>query len=75
MSHIPAEPGGDNHRKIKHRRRTLPHQLEVLDGLFKQCPKPDMDVRKKLAGDLGMTVREVQVWVSTSLKIAATYSC
>jgi hypothetical protein len=53
--------------KIKHRRRTAPHQLEVLDGLFKQCPKPDMDVRKKLAGELGMTVREVQVWVGLSL--------
>lgn len=47
---------------VKHRRRTTPHQLLVLNGHFLSDPKPDMDVRKQLAATLGMTTREVQVW-------------
>ncbi|KAJ1721661.1 hypothetical protein LPJ53_003850 [Coemansia erecta] len=47
---------------VKHRRRTTKEQLELLEGTFKNTPKPSSDIRKALAQKLGMTAREVQIW-------------
>ncbi|GAA5988131.1 hypothetical protein JCM10908_002077 [Rhodotorula pacifica] len=48
--------------RIKHRRRTSPAQLRVLEHHFTRSPKPDLTLRKQLATELDMTPREVQVW-------------
>lgn len=50
--------------RIKHRRRTSPAQLRILEHHFTRSPKPDLALRKQLATELDMTPREVQVWVS-----------
>ncbi|KNZ44991.1 uncharacterized protein VP01_85g6 [Puccinia sorghi] len=51
-------------RMIKHRRRTTPAQLNILEAQFQLNCKPDVALRKQLADRLDMTPREVQVWVS-----------
>ncbi|MBW0513322.1 hypothetical protein O181_053037 [Austropuccinia psidii MF-1] len=48
--------------QIKHRRRTTPAQLGVLEAQFDSNCKPDVVLRKQLADQLDMTPREVQVW-------------
>ena len=48
--------------KVKHRRRTTPEQLKMLEHWFDINPKPDNALREWLAGRLGMTKRNVQVW-------------
>ncbi|KAH9809372.1 Homeodomain-like protein, partial [Melampsora americana] len=48
--------------RIKHRRRTTPAQLNVLEAQFESNSKPDVVLRKQLAEQLDMTPREVQVW-------------
>ncbi|WVQ76115.1 hypothetical protein IAR50_005758 [Cryptococcus sp. DSM 104548] len=47
---------------VKHRRRTTPEQLKVLEFWFEINPKPDNQLREQLAAQLGMTKRNVQVW-------------
>ncbi|ORX38889.1 hypothetical protein BD324DRAFT_648994 [Kockovaella imperatae] len=48
--------------EVKHRRRTTPDQLRVLEHWFKVNPKPDNNMREWLALELGMTKRNIQVW-------------
>ena len=48
--------------KVKHRRRTTPEQLKVLEHWYDVNPKPDNNLREWLAMELGMTKRNVQVW-------------
>ena len=55
---VPDEDG----QKVKHRRRTTPEQLKVLEHWFDINPKPDNNLREWLASELGMTKRNVQVW-------------
>lgn len=52
--------------RIKHRRRTSPPQLRVLEYHFDRNPKPDVSLRRALSEQLDMTPREVQVWVRRS---------
>lgn len=51
-----------DHIKVKHRRRTTPEQLKVLEHWFDVNPKPDNNLREWLAVELGMTKRNIQVW-------------
>ncbi|KAF8588717.1 hypothetical protein K439DRAFT_1323113, partial [Ramaria rubella] len=46
----------------KHRRRTTPEQLKVLEDTFKSDPKPNPALRKQLSHQLGMSPRVLQVW-------------
>ena len=48
--------------QVKHRRRTTPEQLKVLEHWFEINPKPDNSLREWLAVELGMSKRNVQVW-------------
>ncbi|PLW18576.1 hypothetical protein PCANC_09224 [Puccinia coronata f. sp. avenae] len=48
--------------QIKHRRRTTPAQLNILETQFQLNSKPDVALRKQLSDRLDMTPREVQVW-------------
>ncbi|CEH18161.1 transcription factor [Ceraceosorus bombacis] len=48
--------------EVKHRRRTTKAQFKVLEGTFKETPKPTAAVRKHIAEELGMPTRAVQIW-------------
>jgi len=48
--------------EVKHRKRTTGAQLKILEGIFKRDTKPNGVLRNKLAVELGMTARGVQVW-------------
>ncbi|OCF37406.1 hypothetical protein I316_00527 [Kwoniella heveanensis BCC8398] len=48
--------------EVKHRRRTTPDQLKILEYWYDINPKPDNSLREHLAAQLGMTKRNVQVW-------------
>ncbi|KAL1942400.1 hypothetical protein VTO73DRAFT_6002, partial [Trametes versicolor] len=48
--------------EVKHRKRTTRAQLKVLEGVYKYDTKPNASLRKKLAAELDMTPRGVQVW-------------
>ena len=58
----PQESDKIGPQKVKHRRRTTPEQLKVLEHWFDINPKPDNNLREWLASELGMTKRNVQVW-------------
>lgn len=45
------------------RKRIAPQQLETLLHLFQQTDTPSYEQREKVAGQLGMSNREVQVSV------------
>lgn len=47
--------------EVKHRKRTTRSQLRVLEGVYMHDTKPNAMLRKKLAEELGMTPRGVQV--------------
>ncbi|THH16246.1 hypothetical protein EW146_g4373 [Bondarzewia mesenterica] len=47
---------------VKTRKRTSAHQLSVLERIFVTDKKPNGPTRKRLAQELNMTPREVQVW-------------
>lgn len=48
--------------QVKHRKRTSPEQLSVLEKSFDENCKPSAVTRKLLADQIGMTPRSVQVW-------------
>ena len=47
--------------EVKHRKRTSRHQLKVLEDIFRKDTKPNAVLRKKLAAELEMSPRAVQV--------------
>ncbi|KAJ9108573.1 hypothetical protein QFC19_002289 [Naganishia cerealis] len=47
---------------VKHRKRTTPEQLAVLEHAFEETPKPTVNARKLIAEKIDMTPRSVQVW-------------
>jgi len=59
---FPPQRNESDHIKVKHRRRTTPEQLKVLEHWFDVNPKPDNNLREWLAVELGMTKRNIQVW-------------
>lgn len=56
------KPTNYNPFQVKHRKRTTNEQFDVLEHVFKSNIRPGMEIRKELAGRLGMTCRAVQVW-------------
>jgi hypothetical protein len=48
--------------EVKHRKRTTRAQLRTLEETFKIKTKPELPLRNKLAEELQMTPRAVQVW-------------
>jgi hypothetical protein len=49
--------------EVKHRKRTSRAQLKVLEDVFRKDTKPNAALRKKLAKQLDMTARGVQVCI------------
>eukprot|EP00866_Antonospora_locustae_P000562 jgi/Antlo1/562/2325 len=47
---------------VRHRKKTTRQQLEVLERTFETNIRPDTQMRKMLAEQLGMTPRSIQVW-------------
>lgn len=47
--------------EVKHRKRTTRDQQKVLETIFDRSPKPDGALRQRLAKELDMTPRGVQV--------------
>ncbi|KAI8983055.1 homeobox domain-containing protein [Pilobolus umbonatus] len=47
---------------VKHRKRTSHDQFKVLEKTFRDTPKPNAMIRRRLAQELTMTPRGVQVW-------------
>jgi len=47
--------------EVKHRKRTSRAQLKVLEDIFRKDTKPNAALRKKLAAELDMLPRAVQV--------------
>ncbi|KAK0543361.1 hypothetical protein OC846_004500 [Tilletia horrida] len=63
FNHPPNQPVHYlNPFEVKHRRRTTKGQFRVLEGTFKENPKPNANVRKALAAQLDMPGRAVQIW-------------
>ena len=58
----PHVPDKSAPKQVKHRRRTTPEQLKVLEHWFDINSKPDNNLREWLASELGMTKRNIQVW-------------
>jgi len=51
------------HHEVKRRRRLTPEETRRLNEVFTHhTTKPDANMRQKLAEELGMTARGVQVW-------------
>ncbi|KAG2179060.1 hypothetical protein INT43_001910 [Umbelopsis isabellina] len=48
--------------EVKHRRRTTKAQYKILEANYVENPKPNSSTRRKLAMQLEMTTRGVQVW-------------
>ncbi len=53
--------------QVKHRKRTTPEQLGVLERAFDENNKPSAMARKQMAELVGMTPRSVQVWFQNRL--------
>ena len=56
--------------EVKHRKRTTRSQLKVLEDVYGYDTKPNASLRKKLAEELGMTPRGVQVSTLATVFIA-----
>ncbi|PIA16204.1 Homeodomain-like protein, partial [Coemansia reversa NRRL 1564] len=54
-------PAAPPHIKGK-RKRASPHQLKVLNDIYLKTAFPSTETRNRLARELGMTPRTVQIW-------------
>lgn len=50
------------YRTVKRRRRLTQEETRILNNVFETTTKPNSQVRKRLAQQLGMTPRAVQIW-------------
>ncbi|GAB5589253.1 hypothetical protein Unana1_04153 [Umbelopsis nana] len=55
-------PNFYNPFQVKHRRRTTKEQYNILEASYLENSKPNSCTRRKLATQLNMTTRGVQVW-------------
>ncbi|KAG8378649.1 hypothetical protein BUALT_Bualt07G0007300 [Buddleja alternifolia] len=63
-----SDGGGDHHhasdphrRKKRYHRHTA-HQIQRLEGMFKDCPHPDEKTRNLLSRELGLHPRQIKFW-------------
>ncbi|KAF5734068.1 homeobox-leucine zipper protein HDG11-like [Tripterygium wilfordii] len=62
-----SESGGDhdssdNQRRKKRIHRHTAHQIQRLEGMFKECPHPDEKQRLQLSRELGLAPRQIKFW-------------
>ncbi|XWS50919.1 hypothetical protein CRYUN_Cryun12cG0131900 [Craigia yunnanensis] len=72
--------GGDQNasdpsrRKKRYYRHTA-HQIQRLEGMFKECPHPDEKQRLQLSRELGLAPRQIKFWFQnrrTQMKVDPT---
>lgn len=60
--------GGGDHNSSDHQRRKkryhrhTAHQIQRLEGTFKECPHPDEKQRLQLSRELGLAPRQIKFW-------------
>lgn len=52
----------DSHEDSQKRKRLDPSQLRVLEGVFEYTYFPSTELRRRLAQQLGLTPRTIQIW-------------
>ncbi|XP_038687349.1 homeobox-leucine zipper protein HDG11-like [Tripterygium wilfordii] len=52
----------DNQRRKKRYHRHTAHQIQRLEGMFKECPHPDEKQRLQLSRELGLAPRQIKFW-------------
>ncbi|CAA0820961.1 Homeobox-leucine zipper protein HDG11 [Striga hermonthica] len=52
----------DPHRSKKRYHRHTAHQIQRLEGLFRECPHPDEKTRNLLSRELGLHPRQIKFW-------------
>ncbi|KAJ4713609.1 Homeobox-leucine zipper protein [Melia azedarach] len=54
--------GSDPQRRKKRYHRHTAHQIQRLEGMFKECPHPDEKQRLQLSRELGLAPRQIKFW-------------
>jgi len=59
-----SEQGGNggNNREVKRRRRLTPEETRILSEIYEHTQKPNSVLRNRLAQELGMSSRQIQIW-------------
>ncbi|CAN6577733.1 unnamed protein product [Malus baccata var. baccata] len=52
---------GSQRRKKRYHRHTT-HQIQRLEGMYKECPHPDEKQRMQLSRELGLAPRQIKFW-------------
>ncbi|XP_009355964.2 homeobox-leucine zipper protein HDG11 [Pyrus x bretschneideri] len=55
------EASGSQKRKKRYHRHTT-HQIQRLEGMYKECPHPDEKQRMQLSRELGLAPRQIKFW-------------
>ncbi|XP_068307009.1 homeobox-leucine zipper protein HDG11-like [Pyrus communis] len=55
------EASGSQRRKKRYHRHTT-HQIQRLEGMYKECPHPDEKQRMQLSRELGLAPRQIKFW-------------
>ncbi|KAM7250931.1 hypothetical protein ACFE04_022814 [Oxalis oulophora] len=56
------QDGSASQRRKKRYHRHTAHQIQRLEGLFKECPHPDEKQRMQLSKDLNLAPRQIKFW-------------
>jgi len=59
-----SEQGGNeaHNREVKRRRRLTPEETRILSEIYEHTQKPNSVLRNRLAQELGMSSRQIQIW-------------
>ncbi|KAB2607608.1 homeobox-leucine zipper protein HDG11 [Pyrus ussuriensis x Pyrus communis] len=55
------DASGSQRRKKRYHRHTA-HQIQRLEGMYKECPHPDEKQRMQLSRELGLAPRQIKFW-------------
>ncbi|TQD94239.1 hypothetical protein C1H46_020191 [Malus baccata] len=55
------EASGSQRKKKRYHRHTT-HQIQRLEGMYKECPHPDEKQRMQLSRELGLAPRQIKFW-------------
>lgn len=58
----PVSSPSSNDFQSRSRKRKSEHQMNVLLGYYKQTPDPDLNLKRKIAEETGLTVKQVSDW-------------
>ncbi|KAE8705305.1 Homeobox-leucine zipper family protein [Hibiscus syriacus] len=58
----PPDNGGPSEKMNNKFRRHSPHQIQVLESFFKDCPHPDERQKRELSMRLGIEKKKIKFW-------------